>query len=99
MAISFQGPIGSQDHRGTLAQRPPAGIRGRFYFVTNDQLWYLDNGQDWTPWLTIAPLPMQTIEAFGQVAGTVSTQAAIDNLVAYVNALTATLQAIAAIRP
>jgi hypothetical protein len=50
------GPIMAVDLQGTLAARPAAGVRGRYYNATDDAL-FRDNG---TAWVQVTAAPDKT---------------------------------------
>lgn len=48
------------DNQGTLAQRPAAGVRGRYYFASDNAVLYRDTG---TAWIPIIPAVTPTLPA------------------------------------
>ena len=48
------------DNQGTFAQRPAAGVRGRYYFTTDNGVLYRDTGAAWIP---IIPAVTPTLPA------------------------------------
>lgn len=57
------------DLQGTLAARPAAGIRGRYYYATDNGIVYRDNGATWTSTVAAGPIAGDTTtQAFGDAA-------------------------------
>src|SRR5215212_6714942 len=70
------GPIMAADLQGTLAQRPAAGVRGRYYYATDDSL-FRDDGTTWvrlTPgsWKAFSSTPLRLQNGGGTTVSTVT---------------------------
>jgi hypothetical protein len=72
------GPIMAVDMQGTLAQRPAAGVRGRFYNATDDSL-FRDDGSQWVrltsgAWKSFSATPLRLQNGGGTTVSTVTFQ-------------------------